>query len=65
VRAWGAEPYKLVKNWDFGANGTIRSRADLEAEFQFHDQVDDVNVELPADMFPLTYEIDYSRVYLR
>ena len=31
-------PYKLVKNWDFGANGTIRSRADLEAEFQFHDQ---------------------------
>jgi hypothetical protein len=29
-----------VKNWNFGAsaNGTIRSRADLETEFQFHDQ---------------------------
>jgi hypothetical protein len=30
-----------------------------------HTQVSDVNIELPASMFPLTYEIDYSRVYLR
>lgn len=32
------EPFKLVKNWDFGANGTIRNGADLDAEFEFHDQ---------------------------
>jgi hypothetical protein len=31
-------PFVLVKNWDFGAAGTIRSMDDLIAEFQFHDQ---------------------------
>jgi hypothetical protein len=36
------EPFQLVKNWDFGAGGTIRSRADLEAEFEFHDQFDTI-----------------------
>ena len=30
-------PYTLVKNWDFGKNGTIRSQADLIEEFEFHD----------------------------
>ena len=30
--------YAMVKNWDFGTKGTIRSKADLEREFQFHDQ---------------------------
>jgi hypothetical protein len=30
--------YVLVKNWDFGKNGTIRDVSDLIAEFEFHDQ---------------------------
>jgi hypothetical protein len=30
-------PYVLVKNWDFGAQGTIRNLAELRAEFEFHD----------------------------
>jgi hypothetical protein len=41
---------------------------DIRFLFDFswgHTKVDDVNIELPASMFPLTYEIDYSRVYLR
>ncbi len=28
----------LVKNWDFGSNGTITNNTDLIANFQFHDQ---------------------------
>jgi hypothetical protein len=31
-------PFVLVKNWDFGADGTITQMSDLIAEFQFHDQ---------------------------
>jgi hypothetical protein len=30
-----------------------------------HTQIADVNITLPASAFPLTYEIDYSRVYMR
>jgi len=30
--------YTLVKNWDFGTNGTIRNIADMNANFQYHDQ---------------------------
>ncbi|MEY4579118.1 MAG: hypothetical protein RL701_3821, partial [Pseudomonadota bacterium] len=30
-----------------------------------HTQVGEVNITLPAANFPLTYELDYSRVYLR
>jgi len=30
-----------------------------------HTQISDVNISLPASSFPITYEIDYSRVYLR
>ncbi len=30
--------YVLVKNWDFGAKGTIRNTAELGREFMFHDQ---------------------------
>ena len=30
--------YVLIKNWDFGANGTISGNADLTTHFQFHDQ---------------------------
>jgi hypothetical protein len=33
----GGAPFVLVKNWDFGTNGTIRSSDDLVAEFVFHD----------------------------
>ncbi len=34
----GGAPFVLVKNWDFGTNGTITDVASLSAEFQFHDQ---------------------------
>jgi hypothetical protein len=30
-----------------------------------HTQIGEVNIQLPASDFPITYEIDYSRVYLR
>lgn len=30
--------YVLVKNWDFGSDGTIKTIADLSAHFQYHDQ---------------------------
>jgi hypothetical protein len=30
-----------------------------------HVEIPDINITLPATSFPLTYEIDYSRVYLR
>ena len=30
-----------------------------------HTTVDQVNISLPASSFPITYELDYSRVYLR
>jgi hypothetical protein len=32
------EPFVLVKNWNFGADGTIVQMSDLIAEFDFHDQ---------------------------
>lgn len=28
----------LVKNWDFGTNGTIKNQADMNANFVYHDQ---------------------------
>ena len=28
----------LVKNWHFGTGGTIKNQADMNAEFQYHDQ---------------------------
>jgi len=34
----GGAPFTLVKNWDFGTEGTIRNTQDLIAEFEFHDQ---------------------------
>jgi hypothetical protein len=30
--------YTLVKNWDFGSDGTIRTIADMSKEFFYHDQ---------------------------
>jgi hypothetical protein len=41
---------------------------DMDFLFDFswgHTQISQVNISLPASDFPLTYEIDYSRVYLR
>ena len=34
----GGDGFVLVKNWDFGVNGTIRSIADMSANFFYHDQ---------------------------
>ncbi|HET6340389.1 MAG TPA: hypothetical protein VFG30_44575 [Polyangiales bacterium] len=53
--------------WTFGAkpNGPP---IDMRFLFDFswgHTEISDVNISLPASSFPLTYEIDYSRVYLR
>ena len=28
----------LVKNWDFGTNGTIKTKADMDTHFRYHDQ---------------------------
>lgn len=30
--------YQLIKDWDFGTTGNVRNKADLSAEFQYHDQ---------------------------
>jgi hypothetical protein len=30
--------FKLVKNWNFGASGTIKTIADMNREFYYHDQ---------------------------
>ncbi|HEX3593569.1 MAG TPA: hypothetical protein VHU80_00670, partial [Polyangiaceae bacterium] len=34
----GGGSFTLVKNWDFGSNGTIRNIDGLSGEFQYHDQ---------------------------
>jgi len=34
----GGTGFTLVKNWDFGANGTIKNYADMNTNFQYHDQ---------------------------
>jgi hypothetical protein len=34
----GGPNFVLVKNWNFGTNGTIRNTADMDAHFQYHDQ---------------------------
>jgi hypothetical protein len=34
----------LVKNWDFGTNGTIRNMADMDAEFQYFDQFNNIDI---------------------
>jgi len=56
-----------VLHWTLtGAVGA--ENVDMSFLFDFgwgHTQVSDVNVTLPSSAFPLTYEIDYSRVYMR
>jgi hypothetical protein len=50
-------------------SGTASSKSiDMHFLFDFswgHTMVDEVNISLPASNFPITYELDYSRVYLR
>jgi hypothetical protein len=38
----GGSGFTLVKNWDFGADGTIRNMADMNAHFQYHDQFNQI-----------------------
>ena len=38
VRDWRAGHDVLVKNWHFGKKGTIKNYADMNANFQYHDQ---------------------------
>jgi hypothetical protein len=35
--------FKLVKNWDFGANGTVKSYEDMNREFMYKDQWGTIN----------------------
>jgi hypothetical protein len=54
-------------HWTLG--GTQGGQA-IDMDFLFdlgwgHTQIADVDISLPASDFPITYEIDYSRVYLR
>jgi hypothetical protein len=54
-------------HWTLGG-GVGSEVIDMNFLFDFgwgHTQIADVNITLPASSFPLTYEIDYSRVYLR
>jgi hypothetical protein len=39
----GGGGFVLVKNWDFGASGTIRDYADMDANFQYHDEFDTID----------------------
>jgi hypothetical protein len=53
--------------WTYGASQGGEP-VDMYFLFDFswgHTQVQDVNIELPVSALPLTYEIDYSRVYMR
>ncbi|GAA5028122.1 hypothetical protein [Actinopolymorpha pittospori] len=34
----GGDDFVLVKNWDFGRHGTIKSMSDLSQNFNYHDQ---------------------------
>lgn len=40
----GGSGFVLVKNWNFGSNGTIKNISDLNANFQYHDQFGTYNV---------------------
>jgi len=39
----GGTGFTLVKNWDFGGNGTIKTISDLSTNFQYHDQFGTIN----------------------
>ena len=63
----GYEVQRGKIHWTLGGTSS-GAKIDMSFLFDFgwgHTQVSDVNISLPAAKFPLTYEIDYSRVYLR
>lgn len=39
----GGDSFTLVKNWDFGTSGNVRSYADLNAEFYYHDNFNQIS----------------------
>jgi hypothetical protein len=54
-------------HWTYGG---VQGAPVIDMSFLFdftwgHTEAGDVNVALPATSFPITYEIDYSRVYMR
>ena len=54
-------------HWTLGGTSTGEA-INMSFLFDFgwgHTQIADVNVSLPASTFGITYEIDYSRAYLR
>jgi hypothetical protein len=54
-------------HWTLGGSSGGQN-IDMSFLFDFgwgHTMITDVNISLPASSFPITYEIDYSRVYLR
>lgn len=54
-------------HWTLGGSQS-GEHIDMSFLFDFgwgHTQISDVNITLPASGFGITYEIDYSRVYLR
>lgn len=54
-------------HWTYQATETGQA-VDMNFLFDFswgHTQVQDVNISLPTSNMPVTYEVDYSRVYLR
>jgi hypothetical protein len=54
-------------HWTLGGTQGGQS-IDMDFLFDFtwgHTGIQEVNISLPTSMFPLVYEIDYSRVYLR
>ena len=63
----------LVKNWDFGAGGTIKNNADLSANFYYHDQFNTISNKYgakivspdAANALPGQPMSDDSRVYRR
>ncbi|MET0386136.1 MAG: hypothetical protein ABW321_09275 [Polyangiales bacterium] len=71
------DTYEVYYDGKLAQHGTIHwtvggaeggPQIDMSFLFDFawgHTKVGDVNVALPATSFPITYEIDYSRVYLR
>jgi hypothetical protein len=54
-------------HWTLGG-GNNGQNINMQFLFDFswgHTQVQAVDISLPASSFPLTYELDYSRVYMR
>jgi len=39
----GGSGFTLIKNWDFGTNGTIKNITDMDTNFMYHDQFNTYN----------------------